>query len=256
VSFTNMDLVGRNPARLIPAYHDFIRTHAPDRPSRGVGEPIGPHRRGPDLVECEIHEALCNLAFTTTGWWVLCPYDVSALPPPVIDEARRNHPYLLDGRDNRGSPAYRDPKTAAGPLGEPLPEPPARARQLVLRAERRHEARRFVSHHARAAGLDRDRTSDLVLAVDTIASNGVRDGAVRGVLSLWRDGARVLVEVRDRHRVTDPLVGRQPPGADSDFGWALRAANQLCDLMQVRADVSGTAVRLHVELAAPGPTPG
>jgi hypothetical protein len=49
---------------------------------RGIGEPIFPERDRQVLIECERHEALLNLAFAgSERFWLLCPYDVAALPP-------------------------------------------------------------------------------------------------------------------------------------------------------------------------------
>lgn len=248
VFFADMGQIGRNPACLIPAYHEFITTNAPDGPSRGVGEPVGPHRRGAELVECQIHESLCNLAFTTTGWWVLCPYDTSALGRATVDEACRSHPVLLENGRRRVSPAYRDPAALEGPLGDPLPEPPEPTRRLTFDADRLHDVRRSVSDYASVAGLDAERASRLVLAVDQVVTNTLHRAAGEGVLDLWREGPAVLAEVRDPIPVSDPLVGREPPELGARAGRGLRAANQLCDLLQVRSGPSGTRVRVHMSL--------
>lgn len=255
--FADMDAIGRNPACLIPLYHGFIVDHAGGGPCRGVGEPVGPHRRGAELTECEIHEYLCNLAFATTRWWVLCPYDTSALDRDVIERASRTHPVLVEGGRRRASPAYR-PVPGSGPLGDPLPEPPAGAHRMAFAVDRLPEVRPFVALHAYALGLDAERTADLVLAVDTVVTDSVRAAGGDGVLAVWREGSRVIAEVRDRRRLTDPLVGREPPGTRVDAGGALWAANRLCDLLQVRSGPTGTTVRLHVTAArnaAPGPLP-
>ena len=54
-------------------------------PVRGIGEPIWASRSAAELVECQRHESLLNVAFAeTAGFALLCPYDV--VNP---DEARR-----------------------------------------------------------------------------------------------------------------------------------------------------------------------
>src|SRR5436190_16073394 len=81
VLFADMEEVGRNPGRIIPAWRDFVEDR-PDssRPIRGIGEPIHPGRTATELVECHRHESLLNLAFADTpGFWLMCPYDTSAL---------------------------------------------------------------------------------------------------------------------------------------------------------------------------------
>lgn len=251
IFFVDMDVAGRNPARLIPAYHDFIRRHAAGRPSRGVGEPIGPHRAGAVLTECEIHEWLCNLAFTHTEWWVVCPYDASVLHPAVVEEARRNHPVILEAGERRPSPTYKPLSCCDGPLGDCLPEPAADGRRLVLGRRRCTEVAGFVAHHARRLGLVAGRSSDLARAVAGIVES-VRGGEPAGSrgdvsLRLWPEGSTVVVEVCHRQRVADPLIGREPPGVDAGpQGRAMRAAHELCDLVQLRSDGAGTTVRLHL----------
>lgn len=248
VCFVDMDEAGRNPACLIPAYHDFIAAEGANRPCRGVGEPIGPARRGPELVECEIHESLCNLAFTKTSWWVLCPYDTATLDQAVIDEACRNHPVLLEKGKRRTSPAYRA-RTPTGPLGQPLPEPPEQARRIELLASSLRDLPEHLSDQWSAVGLDPDRVSDLLLAVDEIVAGSIDDiTAGGGTLAIWVEGSSAITDVRHRGRLTDPLVGRHPPTREGGRGRGLGRANQLCDLVQVRSDPSGTTVRLHMRI--------
>ena len=45
VRFVDMQALGRNPARVIPAWREFLREHADDEhPVRGIGEPVWPGR--------------------------------------------------------------------------------------------------------------------------------------------------------------------------------------------------------------------
>ena len=65
VAFAEMEQLGRNPGRIIGAWRDFIREHGGgDAPPLGIGEPIWPERTEAELVECQRHETLLNLAFT------------------------------------------------------------------------------------------------------------------------------------------------------------------------------------------------
>ena len=82
VHFADMLDVGSNPARIIPAWKSFVDGHAGSgQPLRGIGEPIWAGRSAEELIECERHEALLNLAFAAPrAWWLLCPYDVGELP--------------------------------------------------------------------------------------------------------------------------------------------------------------------------------
>ena len=52
VSLVDMTQLGRNPARIIPAWRDFVDSHPQGAPLRGVGEPIWDGRRAAEIVEC------------------------------------------------------------------------------------------------------------------------------------------------------------------------------------------------------------
>ena len=80
---------GANPACIIPAWREFVDEHAAaSRALRGIGEPIWPDRTSAELVECQRHESLLNLAFAgTRSFHLLCPYDTEALDAAVIEEA-------------------------------------------------------------------------------------------------------------------------------------------------------------------------
>jgi hypothetical protein len=63
VLFVDMAELGANPARIIPAWQEFAGEHLrPDRPVRGIGEPIWPERTEDELVECQRDESLLNVA--------------------------------------------------------------------------------------------------------------------------------------------------------------------------------------------------
>jgi anti-sigma regulatory factor (Ser/Thr protein kinase) len=250
VLFADMADVGANPARIIPAWRAFVSEHAAaGRPLRGIGEPIHPERSAPELVECHRHEALLNLAFADTrAFWLVCPYDTTALPENVVETARRTHPAVVhDGL--AGASAHFDGLDAvAAPFADPLSDPPAGAFELEVRLEALSAVRRLIADHA-AAYLDADRAEDLLLAVNEIATNTVRHGGGRGVLRLWRETGALICDVRDAGRIAEPLVGRERPRPGQIGGYGLWLANQLCDLVQVRAFASGGAVRLHMQLA-------
>lgn len=245
VAFADMDDVGRNPARIIPAWQAFVDRHGPGRRLHGIGEPVWPGRRGPEVTECVRHEALLNVAFDgQAAWSLLCPYDTSTLDPDVVEAARRTHPVVRDGADREPSEAYRG-EAVLDIADGPLPEPPSRAEQLRFSAGPLDGVRAYVADHAARAGVGADATQDLVLAVNEIATNSVRYGGGGGVLRVWQNPDGLVCEVRDAGRVTEPLIGRERPPTDAERGRGLWMVNQLCDLMQLRSFDSGTVVRLH-----------
>jgi anti-sigma regulatory factor (Ser/Thr protein kinase) len=251
VAFADMAEVGANPARIIPAWRDFVAGNDVERrPARGIGEPIWAERTPAELVECQRHEGLLNLAFAgVPAWWLLCPYDTEALGPDVLAEAWRSHPFVSEGGVAMGSAPYRGLEETAAPFAAPLPEPPAEAPELGFGPGSLAGLRALVAERAAEAGLDPARAADLVLAVDEVATNSLRHGGGRGALRIWREDGALVCEVRDGGRIEDPMVGRERPAPDRDGGRGLWMVNQLCDLVQMRTFPSGVAVRMHLYLA-------
>jgi anti-sigma regulatory factor (Ser/Thr protein kinase) len=251
VCFVDMAEVGSNPARIIPAWHEFVDGRpAPDRPIRGIGEPIWAERTPAELVECQRHEDLLNLAFAATpAFRLLCPYDTEALDGAVIHEARCSHPILVQDGMERESAGYRGLQQVAAPFGKPLPEPASPPSEMAFDLDTLGAVRQIVSSHAASAGMSAGRTADLILAVDELATNSVRHGGGRGVLRVWHDDGTLLCEVRDRGRIDEPLVGRQLPSTDRPGGFGVWLVNQLCDLVQMRSLPGGNVVRLHMRHA-------
>jgi anti-sigma regulatory factor (Ser/Thr protein kinase) len=246
VLFADMGEVGTNPARIIPAWQQFLSDHgAGGRRVRGIGEPIWAGRSSAELAECERHEALLNVAFADPTFWLRCPYDTGTLPPEVIDEAARNHPFVSDGTTLDASPGFPGTERLAEPFDKALPAPPADAVSLVVGEETLSDIRPFIARFAAEAGMVGERMTDLVLAVNEIATNSVRHGGGGGTLLVWSEPDTVLCEVRDRGRIADPLVGRVQPPPSSDGGRGLWMANQACELVQIRSFADGAAVRLH-----------
>jgi anti-sigma regulatory factor (Ser/Thr protein kinase) len=254
VSFVDMAEAGRNPGRIISAWGDFAAEHlAQGRRLRGIGEPIWAGRSPDELVECQHHESLLNLAFgDADGFRLLCPYDTAALPQEVIEEARRSHPLVLDGEALRECRRYRAPGAAAV-ADRPLPPPRAPSQEIAFGRPELRTVRRFVSRQAAEAGLPAQRAEDLVVAVNEVTTNSVRHGGGGGVFRIWHDGEAIVCEIRDRGLIEQPLVGRRRPVAGAEGGHGLWMANQVCDLVQVRSRRSGTVVRLHMRLPAPAP---
>ena len=248
VQFKNMVEVGANPARIIPAWHEFVESQAvTGRPFRGIGEPIYPERSAAELIECQRHEALLNLAFDGgPAWRLLCPYDTTALAPDVVEEAHRSHPYVAYDHTYIASGLYAEAATARAPFTAPLPEPRDLRATLVFDGMGLRPVRRLVSTEAARAGFTSAPIADLVLAVDEVATNSIEHGGGAGTLRIWRDGDVLVCEVRDRGHFDDPLADRRRPAPARDGGRGLWLANQLCDLVQVRSFATATTVRLHM----------
>ena len=247
VLFADMAVVGANPARIIPAWQDFLDEHtAPHRRVRGIGEPIRSGQSPAELAECQRHEALLNLAFADPSFWLLCPYDVVTLDSDVIDEARRTHPTVRQRGVVRSSSTYPGIGAIAAPDTSRLTKPPHGAPVLTFRSGDLGELREFVASHAAREGLGIDRVADLVLAADEIGTNSLRYGGGLGTVEVWAEGGEFVCEIRDQGCIEEPLVGRRRPSLDGIGGRGLWLANQLCDLVQIRSTESENIVRLRV----------
>lgn len=237
----DMRAVGANPALIIPAWEDFLRrSGAGGLGVRGVGEPIWAGRTGEDLVECQRHEALINLAFAgATGLTILCPYDADALPAEVIEEARRSHPVVVDEGSRSAAADYRGAVDHAPPLPEPA-APDLDVSFVELGLPSMLAGLRGV---AMRAGLEVDQVEDLGTAVGALAHAALGGGRAPARLRTWNEGRSLIVEIAHAGRLDDPLADRRRAG--EGMPGALWEANHLCDLVQVRSGDPGTVVRLH-----------
>lgn len=254
VTFADMTQLGRNPARLIPAWRRFIESRpAQERTGglRGVGEPIYPDRSPAELVEAQAHETLLNLAFGGThGLKLLCPYDIGVLSPEVVAEARRSHPIVVaHGSGESDSEAYLHEHPSPARLDQPLAPPPEHAKEFTFGSEPGELGilRGIVWQYAVRAGLSRLGVDSLTVAVNEIATNSQLHGGGRGILRLWTQDGSVVCEVSDAGRISgSPLLGRTFPRLEERSGRGLWLVNQLCDLVQIRSGPSGTVIRLHL----------
>jgi anti-sigma regulatory factor (Ser/Thr protein kinase) len=248
VRFADMGVMGRNPGRIIPAWQQFVDAH--DAPAmRGIGEPVWAGRSPAELAECQLHEALINLAFASArGFRLICPYDVRALDHGVVHAARCSHPVVVADGAAEVSGEYAGAAAPVAGFDAPLPPPPRLGGVLAFERGSLDEVRHLVTRFARAAGAPPIRAADLVLATDEAAANSVRHGGGHGILRLWREDDLLVCEVRDRGRVRDPLVGRRTPQQGQIGGWGVWIAHQVCDLVQLRSGPDGTVVRLFVQV--------
>lgn len=258
VDFVDIEAIGRNPARIIPVWSEFLEGAPEDGPLVGIGEPAWPGRSEAELDECCRHEALLNVAFAGgRAWTLLCPYDATALDDEVLASACGTHAAVIGGSGvvdaavTRaggvvGAAAAPGPASARAPLEGDLPEPPSGARALRFAREGLGEVRQLVSAEAAASHLTPERVTDLVAAASELAANSVSHGGGSGALHVWREPGALVVEVRDAGRIAEPLAGRRRPVLAQKGGRGLWIANQLCDLVQVRSGEEGTRVRLRM----------
>jgi len=247
VEFVDVAKLGGNPARLIPRLRRFVDEHSGEhRPVRGVVEPIWAGRRPEEVVECQLHEALLNVAVDPdTPLWLTCTYDADALAADVLAAAHRSHPTLVgDEAGYRGSTTYGGLHHVDELFRTGLPEPAVIADRLGFRTGALDDVRTLVMRRSAEAGLGASRVSRLAAAVAQVATHSVAAGGGSGVLRVWRESGTLTCEVSDHGYVDDPLVGRHGTDHDDATDRAVRLANEVADLTQVRSTADGTVIRL------------
>lgn len=249
VTFVDAQGVGANPARLIPAYRQFIDDH-PARRLRLTGELIWPGRTAGEVAEITRHEALVNLAFDAVPVSVQCLYDSSALDSAALADIERAHPVVVRGGRQHANAGYAGPGLSPF-CDQPLSSAPAdSARRSFDQVGDLPAVRRHLTDRASRFGLSSGRIADLVTAVNELVSNALVHGGGRGVLRVWRDAAAgtVTCEVTGPGHIADQLVGRRFVPASAGGSHGLWLVNQLCDLVELRSHAAGTTVRVHLRL--------
>jgi anti-sigma regulatory factor (Ser/Thr protein kinase) len=243
VTVADMQDLGGNPARIIPAVRAFADSY-PGQRVRYLGEPAWPTRSAAELQEAVRNEALINLAFGEADVNILCPYNVAELPGSVISDVRSTHPTLRTGDEELASEAYLGPADVPASLGQPLLAPDS-AQALSYEHDLR-PVRSLVAAVAGRAGLAAPRCTDLVIAASEVAANTLRHTSGGGVVRLWTTHDEVLCQIEDTGFITDPLAGYRRPAGDLPGGQGLWLVNQVCDLAEIRTSTVGTTIRLHM----------
>jgi anti-sigma regulatory factor (Ser/Thr protein kinase) len=249
VRFVDMTIDGRNPNRIIPA---VLRAFVDDYPGEPVAicEPVWPGRTAAEYPACVQHEALANVVFADRAGTILCAYDSRRLEPEVLSDACRTHPNVIMGGERKPSMRYTDPFQLAREFNQPLPCPDrATAVMDFASVDDLPRLRAFVGRRASAAGLVRDRSIDLQMAANEIATNTLRHASGVGSARIWTDDGHVLCDITDAGHIEDPLVGRVQPPLTSECGRGLLVSNYLCDLVRLYSVPGLTTVRLFMRLS-------
>ncbi|MFI9248285.1 anti-sigma factor RsbA family regulatory protein [Streptomyces sp. NPDC053086] len=241
------------PGRTLAAYHRYVDQRTGDagrhRQVRVIGEPVWHGRDALEIAEWTRYESIINMAFADCPAWIVCPYDAHVLPPPVLADARRTHPQLVTGATTESSVHYAAP-ACAGVWHRGLTRPPHDGREAVMRFDADLTAvRTFVAARAMSLGMSATEAEGLAFAVNEVATNAVQHGGGTGQVTLWRERRRIVCDVTDSgHTTTGWYLGYLPPSLRQPHGHGLWAVRQLCDLVEIQAQETGTTVRLHLAL--------
>lgn len=240
----------RNPTRMIAELLRFADDH-PRQPVLLVSEPMWPGRSPAEYSTLVQTEALCNVALRECTATVVCAYHVPvvdgvAVHREAVRDAARTHPIII-GTDGEPweSLRYTEPVALAGACLHPLPDPPSSAYALVFGATDLDRLGQCVIGRGTHAGLRGDRLQEFKLAVTEVASELIAHNGPSGQLRIWVERNTLICELHARQQLTDPLAGRRP---SKEAPHGLEIANELCDLVQIDAHPSGTAVRLHTSI--------
>jgi len=255
VALVDMSELGRNPGRILPVWREFARNQAAaGRRARGIGEPVWAGRAPEELDECCRHEALINTALhgADSDFWLLCPYDSTALERATLAAVEWTHPRLYDGRRGRSSRDFRPTLGDAAFDGE-LDRPPPDARRFGIEEGALADLRVFVRRATAGSGLGPRRVDDLCLIATELATNSLRHARGGATVAVWTSAGAVHCEVDDAGRMDDPLVGRLNPHPQRTRGRGVWIVHQLADLVRIRSSPAGTRIRVTVRLpTAPG----
>jgi len=190
-------------------------------------------------------DAAMNVALSELPITLTCFFPELPLHLRITDGARRNHEQLLVDGELRDNPEHRSPRDvlAEQPVSAPAVLGPPDLR-LRFGAWQLHEMRAEVQRALLDAGCQLDHAEDVVLAVNEVATNAVEHGETEAELFLWT-GDELVCEVHDQGVLGDPLPGLQAPHPSHPKGRGIWIARQLCDMLHVWGDASGTHVRMR-----------
>jgi anti-sigma regulatory factor (Ser/Thr protein kinase) len=110
--------------------------------------------------------------------------------------------------------------------------------------------RRAVAQVAAAAGLDKRRQDDLVLALDELLTNAVRHGGGTGRLDVWVAQGQLWFQVSDTGPGMAAPAPAQLPPTTTLGGRGLWIARSLTDQFDISSSAAGTTVQGAVRIAA------
>jgi anti-sigma regulatory factor (Ser/Thr protein kinase) len=196
--------------------------------------------------------ALNNLAFAHADSEIRSSHDTAEPDPAALADASWPRPALPSPGIPRAGRRVTGPDQAAPSLpSQPLPSTVDAAVFHTYRTDL-SKVRALVMQQGRAAGLTEGRANDLVLAVSEVAANTLRHTDSSGTLVIWHDLSEIVCEIHDEGKITDPNAGQRRPAADATGGHGLWLVRQVCDLVELRSDATGTTIRMHMKIKPPG----
>lgn len=235
-----------HPYRTLAACHEYTR----GRRTLVIGEAVWEGRTRREIRELIRYESVVNAALHAAPAVMLCLYDVRTVPPAVLEYNAVIHPLLLGAQGEAASTRFVPPhQLVLNDDRSPLPEPRPGAVTIRFTGRELRRLRQRVGEYARAAGMDGNLVTSLVISVSEIAANSIEHGAGHGTVTMWAGDGELICEVADPGgALDDPLPGYIPPEPESPRGYGLWISRQLCDLVELRAEGGVLRVRLHLSM--------
>jgi anti-sigma regulatory factor (Ser/Thr protein kinase) len=224
VRFVDNTSTYTRPARTLAAYHRVFAEQLLKTPSlRAVADV----QFGPDPDEWDLwtgYEAVFNRAFAHLPAWVLCSYDASKAPDPILEGVMQTHPEVVADNGWTLSDEYEDPDCLFRRLTpEPVPLPDLRSISFGRDLE---EFRELLARELVTAEVGGSKALDMLLATSEIAKNAAEHGGGVEEVRVGRAQGRFVCEVTDRgNGFDDPAAGYLPPR--QGIGSGLWVARQL-----------------------------
>lgn len=243
--------------RLGFAYEGFRRllaaAHAAGRRIHVFAEPdVADEAGSPGAVDRAAaymaYEAIYNETYAGFGCDVTCLWDARRHSTLTIENARALHNHELGPADWEPSPEFVAPRQyLAGRNQLPLPLPSQADWHAVLEGHDGLPALRAeLEDWAQQHGFTVPAATDVVLAVNEIATNGLVHGRPPVQVHGWRHRDTLVVQVDDQGAIPLPaLAGYQPPTGLPLSERGLWLARQLADVVQTHTTDRQTSVRLY-----------
>jgi anti-sigma regulatory factor (Ser/Thr protein kinase) len=236
---------------MLRALMDYLERHA--RSAHGqvrvVAEQQLAQRSPADVRAYMRYEAASNVAFRGHAGAVLCPYDAEALPEEIVEDALRTHPIVLAPGGARVSELFTEPRSFVRERARVRPPPPGAPVCGLDRLDDIAIARELVRARAEALGLAPHDVDDLTMAAGEVAANAVLHGRPPRTVWIYVDEGVLVCHVHDAGPgPRDPLAGYMPPDRRTLERRGLWVAHQLCEIVEVAADETGTHVYLGMRV--------
>jgi anti-sigma regulatory factor (Ser/Thr protein kinase) len=224
VTFVDVSSAYTRPARALAAYHKVYSEQLRKTPAlRAVADV----QFGPDPREWELwigYEAVFNRAFAHLPAWVLCSYNATGTPDPIIEGVWQTHPEVVDRTTWTTSGLYEEPDQLLRRITPP-PEPLAQLRSIGSVRDT-EQIRELLASELIATGLGEAKTLEMLLAATEIATNATQHGHGIEEIRVGKAHGRFVCEITDRGPgFDDPAAGYLAPR--DGIGNGLWVARQL-----------------------------